>query len=136
MCIVSSRVYQKAIGCVSRGTKQQNNKTTKTIKIINPMKKLYAIYDVKSETHTPPFVASNEHDAARQMASALMSSPTIPPAIYPEDFYLVQLGRWDEISGVIHPEIIRHCSCEFILRSFAKKSASAEESKKEENDNA
>lgn len=98
-------------------------------------KKLYAIYDVKSGSYTPPFVAANEHDAARQMAMAIMSSPTIPPAIYPEDFYLVQLGSWDDVSGVISSDILRHCSCEFIMRTFAKTSASVADNK-EDNDNA
>lgn len=85
------------------------------------MKKLFSIFDVKASSYAPPFVAANEVDASRQIAMALMASPSIPPSMFPEDFFLVELGTWDEVSGEIKSEILRHASCEFILRKFAKK---------------
>lgn len=97
------------------------------------MKKLFSIYDVKAGYFAPPFLASNEQDASRQIAMAIMASPTIPPAMYPEDFFLVQLGDFDEVSGVVKSEILRHYSCDWILKTFTKKSSTpAEESKKED----
>lgn len=102
------------------------------------MKQLYSIYDVKASSYAPPFVAANEADASRQIAMALMASPSIPPSMYPEDFYLVYLGSWDEVTGEIKSEIIRHCSCEWILLAYAKRPAAekAEELKKEGVENA
>lgn len=91
------------------------------------MKHIYSIYDVKAETFAPPFIAANRTDASRQIAMALMASPTIPPAMYPEDFYLTKLGDWDEVSGLIKPDIVRHFSCVWILRSFARRKDAAED---------
>lgn len=85
------------------------------------MKKLYSIYDVKAGYYAPPFVANNADDAERQIAMALMASPTIPPAMYPEDFYLEHLGDWDDVSGVIASNLLRISSCELILRKFSRR---------------
>lgn len=87
------------------------------------MKKLYSIYDFKAEFYAPPFVAANREDAARQVAMALMASPTIPPAMYPEDFFLMELAEWNEVDGEISGcGPLRLSSCELILRKFVKKS--------------
>lgn len=101
------------------------------------MKKLYSLYDKKGEFYAPPFVAQNEFDAERQIVAALIASPTIPPSQFPEDFYLVQLGDWDEVTGVIRSDIIRWASCDLMLRKYrAARSAADAPTMKEETENA
>lgn len=97
------------------------------------MKKLYSIYDKKGEFFAPPFIAQNEFDAERQVVAALIASPTIPPAQFPEDFYLYQLGDWDEVTGVIKSDIVRWASCDLMLRKYR---AARSEAIKEGADNA
>lgn len=101
-------------------------------------KKIYSIYDVKAGFYAPPFVANTDGEASRQIAMALMASPTIPPAMYPEDFALCQVGDWDEVTGVVAPNYLRICSCDWILRTLTKNPAAstAEEPKKEDVENA
>lgn len=98
------------------------------------LKYIYSIYDAKAGYYAPPFVAINEQDAMRQIAMALMASPTIPPAMYPEDFYLYQIAKWQEVTGDVAPDNQRLVSCEWILRTFTQKPAAekAAESKKED----
>lgn len=100
------------------------------------VKKIYAIYDVKAGYYTPPFVANNDQDAMRQIAITLMTSPTIPPAMYPEDYYLHQIAKWNEVTGDIASDNSRLVSCEWILHTFQKKSSAGAEDKKEETENA
>lgn len=102
------------------------------------MKKLYSLYDKKGEFYAPPFVAQNEFDAERQIVAALIASPTIPPSQFPEDFYLVQLGDWDEVTGVIRSDIIRWASCDLMLRKYraARRDIDPSEFDKEDKSNA
>lgn len=64
------------------------------------MGKLYSVYDIKAEVYSPPFVCSTKGLATR-MFSDLVNDKSTSPGKYPADFKLVEIGRFDEASGVV-----------------------------------
>lgn len=64
------------------------------------LKKLYTVYDVKTQYHNPPVACFNDHDAMRQFATILQGRPTIFQQ-YPEDFWIFEVGQFDDSSGEV-----------------------------------
>lgn len=56
------------------------------------MNKLYSLLDVKAESLTPPFCASNDEVAKRMVLLSLKNAGEVPPNQYPQDFVLMYLG--------------------------------------------
>lgn len=64
------------------------------------MKKLYTVYDRKAATHAPPFTEVNDGTAIRAMQD-VMKNTDHPFSCYPEDYELIRLANFDEITGEI-----------------------------------
>lgn len=60
--------------------------------------KMYTMYDLKSETYRPPFVAKNHAVAIRLVIES--GQQGMPWGQYPEDFVCFMCGWWDEHDGV------------------------------------
>lgn len=66
------------------------------------MDKLYTVYDSKMEAYLPPFLAKMKGHAIR-MFSDTIAQPDSQFAKHPEDYTLVELGDWNEFTGVLTP---------------------------------
>ncbi len=62
-------------------------------------KNLYTIYDKKSEIYAPPFVELTDGTAVR-MVTDLLSTSNTQFAKYPNDYTLVRIGSYDELTGI------------------------------------
>lgn len=62
-------------------------------------KNLYTIFDKKSEIYAAPFVELTDGTAIR-VVSELLSNTNSPFAKYPEDYTLVKIGSYDELTGI------------------------------------
>lgn len=63
---------------------------------------IFSVRDAKSETFFRPMTATTKGEALR----AFMDEANDPQSIihkHKEDFYLYQLGHFDETSGILHP---------------------------------
>jgi hypothetical protein len=61
-------------------------------------KNLYTIYDKKSELYAPPFVELTDGTAIRAI-SDMLQNPQAQFAKFPEDYTLVRVGSYDELTG-------------------------------------
>ena len=62
----------------------------------------YTLYDIKSETYSPPFFAS-AHGSAIRLVMDLVSDPTTTPGRHPQDFSLLCIGSFDDSLGLMLP---------------------------------
>ncbi len=68
------------------------------------IKKLYSLYDVKSEFYGAPVAFHNDEDAMRGVAS-VFNNPGSMFAAHPEDYKLYYLAHYNDNSGVIDTSI-------------------------------
>lgn len=66
--------------------------------------KIYTVRDTKAEAFLQPFYVRSRGEAIRSFSDALKDSRSMLGQ-HPEDFYLFELGEWDECTAgfVLHP---------------------------------
>lgn len=64
---------------------------------------VYTVRDVKGDYCLPPFVARNDEVAKRMIVDTIDRTPNLPMAVYGEDFRLVHIADYAEITGEIVP---------------------------------
>jgi hypothetical protein len=67
------------------------------------MLSVFAVLDTKAAAYGPPMVFSNSFVAQRALADEL-KRPDSVMARHPEDYVLMLLGSYDELSGILEPE--------------------------------
>lgn len=65
--------------------------------------KIFSIFDQKAAAYLSPFTLPSVAHATRQLAEVLLSNQNSPFSDYPEDFTLMEIGTWDQLTGEIHP---------------------------------
>lgn len=73
--------------------------------------KLYSIYDVKTQVFMPPMVFHNDSHAMRNASSELDRDTMISK--FPNDFELMECGKWDDSQGVIVQDGLPRMVCRF-----------------------
>lgn len=63
------------------------------------MKKLFSLFDSKSESYTPPQLHKTNAEAIRSFAGAINSPQGGVIAAHPSDFTLFEIGTWDDENG-------------------------------------
>jgi len=66
------------------------------------LKKMYSVYDSKSEIFSSPFTSVNDSTAVRDFSRAVNDEQTDINR-FPLDYSLFTLGTFDDTSGVITP---------------------------------
>jgi len=61
-----------------------------------------SVYDVKGAFYSTPFISLNEEMAARDFG-AVVRDPNTMLSKFPEDFRLVVIAEFDDISGAVIP---------------------------------
>lgn len=62
-------------------------------------KEIYSVYDRKAQLYGTPFYASQEGIAIRSFSRAV-NDPSLDMCLFPEDFTLYELGRFDDESAI------------------------------------
>ena len=62
---------------------------------------LFSIYDIKGKIYIPPFAKHNSEVAIRDFTD-MVNDPTTRINKHPQDYNLVQLGEWDDLSTKIN----------------------------------
>ena len=65
--------------------------------------KMFSIFDSKAAAYMTPFILQSDAHAKRQLADLLLSNQTSPFSDYPEDFTLMEIGTWDQLTGEVSP---------------------------------
>lgn len=65
------------------------------------MKKLFTLFDSKSETYTPPQLHKTKAEAIRSFAGAVNAPQGGIIASHPSDFTLFEIGTWDDENGTL-----------------------------------
>lgn len=65
--------------------------------------KFFSIYDSKAAAYLAPFALQSSAHALRQLSELLLSDRPSPFSDYPEDFTLMEIGEWDQLSGQMKP---------------------------------
>jgi hypothetical protein len=66
--------------------------------------KVLSVYDSKAEAYMRPFTAQSTGAAIRSFTDEINSdSPENQLSKHPEDYYLVELGTFDELTGTLIP---------------------------------
>lgn len=73
------------------------------------MRKIYAIFDSKSNSYDGLFVSSG-HGAALRSFADLATRGDSMVSRYPSDFYLYHIGTWDD-DGSLIPESATQLAC-------------------------
>lgn len=60
----------------------------------------YSVYDVKTNVYFPPTFSTNDAAACRGLTLAVMETRS-PIRVYPDDFNLVHVGEFDDVSGAM-----------------------------------
>lgn len=63
--------------------------------------KLFSIYDSKAQAYIHPFALQSAAHAVRQVSDILAGDRPSPYSDYPEDFTLMEIGEWDQLTGKI-----------------------------------
>lgn len=69
------------------------------------MKLLYSVFDIQSEAYGPIIAVTREPEAVRSFTDIVNGPKDTMIARYPEDFVLTRLGRFDEMTGELFPEL-------------------------------
>lgn len=64
------------------------------------IKRMFAIYDAKTQVYHPPFMAHNEQDAMRQVLEVISEGRNMISK-YPADYTLVEVGSFDDSKGIV-----------------------------------
>lgn len=70
----------------------------------NMLKTLYSVYDKKSKIYAAPFMEVNDGTAIRAIQDLIASNNTHPFARHGEDYELVRVGSFNEMSGHIEED--------------------------------
>lgn len=62
---------------------------------------IFAIYDRLAQRFAPPTTAYSGFIIIRELAAMIKRNPNLPIATNPDDFSLVCIGRYNELTGVI-----------------------------------
>lgn len=62
----------------------------------------YSIRDIKAGAYNPPFFKHTDGEAQRDMTTAV-NDPKTQVNMYPEDFQLFHVGKYDDQTGVFTP---------------------------------
>lgn len=62
----------------------------------------YTLYDIKSETYSPPFWAVS-HGAATRIIMDVAADPNTTVGRHPVDFTLICIGTFDDGIGLLQP---------------------------------
>lgn len=65
--------------------------------------KLFSIYDSKAAAYTQPFTLPSGAHALRQISEVLIGDRQTPFSDYPEDFTLMEIAEWDQLTGQVKP---------------------------------
>lgn len=65
--------------------------------------KIFSIFDSKAAAYMTPFTLQSSAHAIRQISELMLSREASPFSDYPEDFTLMEIGSWDQLTGEIHP---------------------------------
>lgn len=77
------------------------------------MLKIYAVYDQKAEAYMRPFFTGTRGLAIRSVVD-LMNDKQSFAASHPEDFFLFELGTYDDSNGVVASKVVSlGCLLEF-----------------------
>jgi hypothetical protein len=68
------------------------------------LKTLYSVYDKKSKTYAAPFTEVNDGTAIRAIQDLIQGNGSHPFARHSEDFELVRVGSFNEMSGHIEED--------------------------------
>lgn len=68
------------------------------------LKTLYSVYDKKSKIYAAPFMEVNDGTAIRAIQDLIASNNTHPFARHGEDYELVRVGSFNEMSGHIEED--------------------------------
>jgi len=66
------------------------------------IKIICSILDKKAQIYNTPFTSQSEIFASREMIQA-MQKDDISLSLYPEDYDLYEIGKIDDVTGVIEP---------------------------------
>lgn len=61
---------------------------------------MFTIYDLKTQRYYPPFCVSRQGEA-EQIAKRMANDERTNFGNFPEDFMLMELGKYDEDSGLV-----------------------------------
>lgn len=64
---------------------------------------LYSVYDRVCGEYNPPFVCKNMSTAVRNMKDSLKDAKQSIIAMHPEDYLLVEIGKFNKNTGAIIP---------------------------------
>ena len=70
----------------------------------NMLKTMYSVYDKKSKTYAAPFIEVNDGTAIRAIQDLIAGNQSHPFARHGQDFELVRVGSFNEISGHIEED--------------------------------
>jgi hypothetical protein len=70
----------------------------------NMLKTLYSVYDKKSKIYASPFTEVNDGTAIRAIQDLIASNNSHPFARHGEDYELVRVGSFNEMSGHIEED--------------------------------
>lgn len=80
------------------------------------MKKVYTVYDSKAEMYHPPFYQLTRGLAIRAFTD-LANDPSTDVGRHPEDYYLYEIGEYDESTAFFtqdNPPVSLGCAIEFV----------------------
>lgn len=63
--------------------------------------KLYSLHDKKARVFLRPFVSQNDTEAIRGFLTIIQDVKSLV-AQYPDEFTLVEIGEWNEETGVVN----------------------------------
>ena len=61
----------------------------------------YAVYDIKAEMYSTPFLEIKDGTAIRAVQDIVITNKDHPFAKHPSDFSLHRLGVFDDVTGII-----------------------------------
>jgi hypothetical protein len=65
---------------------------------------VYAIYDLKMDSYTPPFIQPNDGTAIRFIMDIMTNEPNSSYSRHSNDYDLRRIAKWDTRSGLIQPD--------------------------------
>ena len=82
---------------------------------------LYSVYDRVCGEYNPPFVCKNMSTAVRNMKDSLKDAKQSIIAMHPEDYLLVEIGKFNKNTGAITPIPIEQTKLYALKLLFAPK---------------
>lgn len=89
-------------------------------KNIMSSKKVFAIYDSKSEVYSKPLFTLTKGEMLRTFIDIANDQQT-PICQHPEDYCLYYIGEYDELTGMLKPEVHESLGKAIEFKKVAKK---------------